>query len=125
MYAVMESNSLGVFEQLLKGITRSHSSVDLESYIASIYMSNKKSNESSQVNLGSKIKLKRKFNQREKSTILKDISELIKREKSYFKSLAQSVGKLGEGIRKRSIVLHILKQIYSTGKARKLKYLKT
>ena len=121
----MESNSLGVLEQLLRGITRSHSSMDLESYISSIYMSNKKSNDNAVVNLGSKIKLKRKFNQREKSTILKDIADLVKREKNYFKSLTQSVGKLGEGIRKRSIVLHILKQIYSTGKSRKLKYLKT
>lgn len=77
----MEKNSLGTFEQFQKGITSSNSSLTLEAYIAQLYSTNKADFEPSIGCLGPNVKLKTKFNQREKSSIVKDIAELIQKEK--------------------------------------------
>ena len=125
LYSILESNSLGVLEQLVKGITRTNSSgLSLEAFISQIYSSNKKSQEIFP-SYESKLKIKSRFNQRERSTILKDFSDIFRAEKNHFKGLVQSLSKVGDDIRKRSILLNVLKQVYATPKQRSLKYLKT
>lgn len=120
----MESNSLGVLEQLLKGISRSKNCIDLESYLANIYLFNKKSDE---IHPGMKtaLRMKNQFNQREKSTIVKDFSLIVEKESHHFKGIFSSLSRFGDDIKKRSIVLNLLKEVFSGVKKSKLNFLKT
>lgn len=52
------------------------------------------------------------FNQREKSNILQDVLTILKGEKTNLRPLLASVSKATDSIKKRSISLHIIKQIY-------------
>lgn len=71
------------------------------------------------------LRIKNQFNQREKSTIMKDFSLIVQKEKNYFKGILNSLSRFGNDIKKRSIVLKLLKEVYSGVKKSHLNFLKT
>jgi hypothetical protein len=126
LFATLKSNSLGVYEQITKGIKSTTNVIDLKNYITSCYTDGKWENIERIVgNYKEVLPQKNSFNQREKSMIMQDFVEILKNEAVKFKSYVKELKNLPEAIKKKSIVTFLLKNLYGGASVTSLKYLKT
>jgi type III secretory pathway lipoprotein EscJ len=81
LFATLKSNSLGVYEQITKGIKSTTNVIDLKNYITNCYADGKWENIEQIVgNYKEVLPQKNSFNQREKSMIMQDFVEILKNE---------------------------------------------
>jgi len=72
------------------------------------------------------LKIKTELNQRERNTIVQDFRDVISKETQKIKPLMNTLGGVPEDIKKRSVILFLLKQVYgSLGLAKKKNSLKS
>ena len=126
LFSALKSNSLGVFNQITKGIKSTVNVIDLKVYIKWLYTDCKNENLNSIVgNYREILPIKYNFPQRDKTSIQQEFCDLVKHENIKLKNYIKEVKWQPDNMKKKSIVIYTLKNQYGGASYNTFKYLKT